>query len=308
MLVPMKSAYSFLDILESRGAAGFVGNGGADTASMMETIAGTSSGALGKLGGFVGPMLPPAASRALSIGQPLLTAGLSGIMSGGFSPASLLSGGTLTGLAGQFLPPQAAQALSMAQSLVSGGPMALLQGLVSRFLPPELQGVFSAVQQSGAMDSALASVIPPTPDSGPTAEDTSSDSTPIGGMAPFAARVGDMHVCPMFDGPKPHVGGPILPPGALTVLIGGPPAARIGDNAICVGPPDTIVQGEPTVLIGGSPAARLGDSTMHGGKIVQGYPTVMIGRASTAAGQKSCTSHASGTGKAAILPETPSHF
>ncbi len=66
-----------------------------------------------------------------------------------------------------------------------------------------------------------------------------------------AARVTDMHTCPMSDGPKPHVGGPILPPGCPTVLIGGLPAARVGDLATCVGPPDTIVMGSTTVLIGG---------------------------------------------------------
>lgn len=71
----------------------------------------------------------------------------------------------------------------------------------------------------------------------------------IGGLP--AARVGDMHTCPMFDGPKPHVGGPIMPPGSPTVLIGGLPAARVGDMATCAGPPDTIIPpGCPTVLIG----------------------------------------------------------
>jgi len=70
----------------------------------------------------------------------------------------------------------------------------------------------------------------------------------IGGQP--AARMGDMHTCPMFDGPKPHVGGPITK-GSTTVLIGNMPAARLGDMAQCVGPPDTIVMGCPTVLIGG---------------------------------------------------------
>jgi uncharacterized Zn-binding protein involved in type VI secretion len=94
---------------------------------------------------------------------------------------------------------------------------------------------------------------------------------------PPAARVTDMHVCPMSDGPKPHVGGPILPAGCPTVLIGGLPAARVGDMATCVGPPDTITMGSATVMIGGMPAARLGDLTAHGGSIVVGCPTVMIG-------------------------------
>jgi len=95
---------------------------------------------------------------------------------------------------------------------------------------------------------------------------------------PAAARIGDMHTCPMVNpGPVPHVGGPILPAGAPTVLIGGMPAARVGDMAVCVGPPDTIVAGSATVLIGGMPAARMGDSTAHGGVIVLGLPTVLIG-------------------------------
>ena len=91
-----------------------------------------------------------------------------------------------------------------------------------------------------------------------------------------AARLTDMHVCPMVTVLVPHVGGPIAGPGAPTVLIGGMPAARVGDMAVCVGPPDVIVLGSFTVLIGGQPAARLGDMTAHGGAIVVGCPTVLI--------------------------------
>jgi uncharacterized Zn-binding protein involved in type VI secretion len=94
---------------------------------------------------------------------------------------------------------------------------------------------------------------------------------------PPAARVTDMHVCPMVTGLVPHVGGPILPPCAIQVLIGFLPAARVTDMAVCVGPPDVIVLGSTTVMIGGLPAARMGDMTAHGGVIVLGYPTVMIG-------------------------------
>lgn len=95
---------------------------------------------------------------------------------------------------------------------------------------------------------------------------------------PPAARVGDMHTCPMVNpGPVPHVGGPVLPAGCPTVLIGGMPAARVGDMCVCTGPPDTIAAGSGTVLIGGMPAARIGDSTAHGGVIVAGCPTVIIG-------------------------------
>jgi len=92
-----------------------------------------------------------------------------------------------------------------------------------------------------------------------------------------AARILDMHTCPLFDGPKPHVGGPILPPGAVRVLIGGLPAARIGDQCFCVSAPDVIALGSFKVMIGGRPAARMGDQTAHGGVIVSGYPLVLIG-------------------------------
>ena len=92
-----------------------------------------------------------------------------------------------------------------------------------------------------------------------------------------AARITDMHVCPMVTGVVPHVGGPILPPGAPTVLIGGLPAAKVGDMAVCTGPPDSIVLGSMTVLISNMPAARMGDMTAHGGSIVLGCFTVLIG-------------------------------
>lgn len=96
---------------------------------------------------------------------------------------------------------------------------------------------------------------------------------------PPAARISDMHVCPMVTPgvvPIPHVGGPVSV-GCPTVLIGGLPAARVGDMAVCVGPPDSIVLGSMTVLIGGTPAARMGDMTAHGGTISVGCPQVMIG-------------------------------
>lgn len=96
-------------------------------------------------------------------------------------------------------------------------------------------------------------------------------------MSAPAARITDFHVCPMVTGTVPHVGGPVLPPGAPTVLIGGMPAARLGDMAACTGPPDTIVMGSATVLIEGMPAARMGDSTTHGGTIAAGEFTVLIG-------------------------------
>ena len=96
---------------------------------------------------------------------------------------------------------------------------------------------------------------------------------------PNAARLTDMHTCPMQTPglpPVPHVGGPIIGPGVPTVLIGKLPAAVMGDMATCVGPPDTIIKGSTTVMIGGKPAARMGDTTAHGGTIIMGCPTVII--------------------------------
>ena len=97
---------------------------------------------------------------------------------------------------------------------------------------------------------------------------------------PPAARLTDMHLCPMQTPglpPIPHVGGPVVGPGIPTVLIEKLPAPVLGDNCICVGPPDSIIKGSATVIIGGKPAARLGDNCAHGGNVVKGAATVMIG-------------------------------
>lgn len=94
---------------------------------------------------------------------------------------------------------------------------------------------------------------------------------------PFAARITDYHVCPRVNpGPVPHVGGPIVV-GEPTVIIMGMPAARVGDMAICVGPPDKVARGSSSVLIGNKPAARMGDRTAHKGVVVSGAGTVLIG-------------------------------
>ena len=94
---------------------------------------------------------------------------------------------------------------------------------------------------------------------------------------PPAARVTDLHACPMVTGTVPHVGGPILPPCSINVLIGNLPAARATDLCTCVGPPAMIVKGSAGVMINNLPAARIGDPTAHGGTIVLGFPTVIIG-------------------------------
>lgn len=95
-------------------------------------------------------------------------------------------------------------------------------------------------------------------------------------MGTPAARVSDMHICPMVTGIIPHVGGPVLPPGAITTLIMSLPAARVGDMCVCVGPPDVIAMGNPTVLIGGMPAAHMGSLTAHGGVVMGLGVTVLL--------------------------------
>ena len=89
--------------------------------------------------------------------------------------------------------------------------------------------------------------------------DTTSHGTPLGpgpgcltvliGGQPAWRAAADTHVCPLFDGPKPHVGG-VVALGSTTVLIGGLPAARQGDQVVEVGAPNSIAAGAPTVMIG----------------------------------------------------------
>lgn len=98
-------------------------------------------------------------------------------------------------------------------------------------------------------------------------------------MGKPAARISDMHVCPMMTGLVPHVGGPVAGVCAVNVLTGSLPQARVTDLCICVGPPDPIAMGSPTVLVNGLMAARMGDPTLHGGRLVVGLPTVLIGEA-----------------------------
>lgn len=92
-----------------------------------------------------------------------------------------------------------------------------------------------------------------------------------------AARVTDMHTCPMVTGTVPHVGGPLLPGSNSTVLIGKMPASIVGDSCVCVGPTDSLSVGSSSVFIAGSAAVRMGDATAHGGVVAAGCPTVIIG-------------------------------
>lgn len=126
-------------------------------------------------------------------------------------------------------------------------------------------------------------------------------------MGKPAARSSDMHTCPMQNpGPTPHVGGPIVGPGVVNVLIGGQPAAVVGDTCTCTGPPDAIVQGSMGVFIGGRPAARQGDTTAHGGRIAVGCMTVLIGDSAGSGGPFSAALAAASTvGAPLISPRLP---
>ena len=285
MFVAMDTPLDFTENLESSQASGAVLDGGCfgSSAGAPSEISASEAGSLLQTCMQSGlSSLPPDLAKGVGAAQPLLTAGISGILSGdGLSAGlsggldSMFSPGGVMGVAGQFLPPQVGQYLPMAMALASGNPMAMVSAVMAKFIPPELQGVMSAAMQSG-MPGTIADAVFPNPDA-PQSVDESSTLAPAGGAAPFAARIGDMHVCPAFDGPKPHVGG-IIVKGFQSVLIGGQPAARLGDFATCVGPPDTITSGELTVKIGSQPAARVTDSTAHGGTIVLGLPTVWIGK------------------------------
>ncbi|ETX02991.1 MAG: hypothetical protein ETSY2_34340 [Candidatus Entotheonella gemina] len=144
---------------------------------------------------------------------------------------------------------------SVAANLVN---LVKLVGMASVIAVPEIVGAANAIIVEQGNQSTMMNIL-------------------LGVSMPPAARMADMHICPMVTGIVPHVGGPILPPGVPTVLIGGLPAAVVGTSAVCVGPPDVISRGSSSVLIGGRPAARMSDTTAHGGTIVLGMFTVLIG-------------------------------
>jgi len=175
------------------------------------------------------------------------------------------------------LPPEAQQAASIALPLAMGDLDGSLMALAGKFMPPELQPVFSAFMQMGGLSGALGINLPKLPSPfvkpkppDPSSADLSTDPGAECGVQPKAARISDTRACPKGTGP--------IFTGQMNVLIGYMPAARIGDKGICIGPPDVITDGEPTVLIGSSPASRLADSTAHGGFITSGYSTVLIGK------------------------------
>jgi uncharacterized Zn-binding protein involved in type VI secretion len=90
---------------------------------------------------------------------------------------------------------------------------------------------------------------------------------------PPAARVGDTTGHP----------GTITGPGVSTVLIGGMPAAVMGDMHACAFPPPAshpstpFAKGSGNVLIGNRPAVRIGDTAGCGAPVIVGASTVLIG-------------------------------
>jgi uncharacterized Zn-binding protein involved in type VI secretion len=240
--------------------------GGAANFPMGEIINSLSGGGissiLGGASGIAAKFLPPQFASLLPAGQMLMTGGLSKLISGG--AGGLLSLGGLAGIAGQFLPPWAGDAMAAGQALMSGDPMAMLDGLVSKFMPPELKAAYDALKKSGALEDLKSAIFAPPADK--------PSETPESGTAPWAARLSDTVVCK-------GGAGVIIKPCLPTVLIGGLPAARVTDIALCNGfPVDAIRQGEDTVLMGNLPAARMGDPTIHDGQVTLGFQTVHIGK------------------------------
>jgi uncharacterized Zn-binding protein involved in type VI secretion len=125
-----------------------------------------------------------------------------------------------------------------------------------------------------------------------------------------ASRVGDMHICPAVTVLVPHVGGPVLPPCAITVITCNMPQARVLDMLTCVGPPDVISMGASTVIVCGTPAARITDQTLHGGKLIMGCPTVIIGDPSANATAQAAVvaAHPNGSTRVYVDPITHTVF
>jgi uncharacterized Zn-binding protein involved in type VI secretion len=105
--------------------------------------------------------------------------------------------------------------------------------------------------------------------------DPFSEDQDDSGGGQLAARITDMHVCPLVTAMVPHVGGPVAE-GSPDVYIASQPAARVGDMLTCVGGTDVVASGSSTVFINGKPAARVTDKTAHGGALVTGAPTVLV--------------------------------
>lgn len=202
--------------------------------------------------------------RAVTFGAPGVRFAVTAAQASGASVTNYVIPGDLVGMSGQHIGQTVLVQPTIVTAFKSGvvGAVALALAPVSTPLALLVMaiGLLAANHPLGNYEAALGSA---------------ANGAAFGAGKP-AARLTDMHVCPMVTGLVPHVGGPVSMPGAPNVLIGGLPAARVGDMAICVGPPDVIVTGAIKVLICGQPAARISDFTAHGGTIATGMPTVLI--------------------------------
>ena len=98
----------------------------------------------------------------------------------------------------------------------------------------------------------------------------------LAAMVMPAAFLTCMQVCPMLDGPVPHVGGVILETEADNIILGILPAATITSMAMCIGPPATILEGSPAFIADVLPVATLTAMTDHGGCVLEGEPTIIV--------------------------------
>ncbi len=223
-------------------------------------------------------VLPPELSQLVGKASPFLTKGLESLLKDGGLPdlGNILNADNLMGLAAQFLPPWAGDAMAVGKALASGDIGAALDSVLSKYLPPELKAVYDAIKNlPGGWQQFLADLF-------------NNPKTPQGANGFWAARISDVVVCPG--------GGGAIDSGLPTVLIGGMPAARVTDTALCNGVPksDAISLGESTIIFGGHFASRITDQTAHGGKITTGFPTVHL---SKSLGQcEVCLTAAAGSG------------
>lgn len=236
-----------------------------------------------------GSISPELAKGLAMSSSPLLTKGLESLLwEGNFDGLDeMISLDGMLGMAAQFLPPWAGDALAVGSALASGDMAGAIDAMLSKYLPPEVKAVYDAIKSlPGGWPEFLKWLM-------------ENPKEPQGAPGPWAARISDMAVCPGGVGP---ITAPCLP----TVLIGGMPAARRGDIALCNGlPTDSIAVGEPTVWMGGNAvfAARREDDTAHGGKITTGFPTVHIGKKRGFADMKmpqGCLQKAADSGAATI--------
>jgi uncharacterized Zn-binding protein involved in type VI secretion len=218
-----------------------------------------NEGAIGAALGAISKFLPPELAGIIGKAGPLLSKGLGGLLSGK-GLGNMLSADGLMGLASQFLPPWAGDAMSAAKSIASGDIAGAIDGLLSKYLPPELKAAYDAIKKaSGGLKGLLADLF-------------DKPKLMVAANGFWAARLGDKVQCPGGVG--------VIDSASENIMIGGQFAARVNDTAACNGiaKSDKILLGEPTIRFGGHFASRITDQTAHLGKIVEGFSTVHLSK------------------------------